>query len=779
MSTKGIGARLTRKEDGRYMRGRGNFVGDMAMSGLKEVAFLRSPVAHARIEGIEIPDAIRAQVFHNADMEGVRPMRPAASLPGYKQSDFPALAAAKVRYVGEMIAACVADTRAEAEDLAEQVIVDFDELPVLVNIVDAQKPGAALIHEEWGDNIFLVTSRDDDIEAVAKTAAVKVTRTYDMARQAMNPMEGAGCLAYWDERMGQLVLYSSTQAPHLIRTGLSQHLELEQRQVRVIAPDVGGGFGYKCCMQPEELAVAWLAIKLGHPVRWLQDRREHLVACANSRQHHYQVTAYADEKGKVLATDVEVTVDVGAYSVWPFTAVLEASMAGGNLAGPYGLEVCRYKTLSVATNKPPFIPYRGVARAGVCFATELTIDAIAREIGREPHEVRLENLVTPDMMPYTNILNKHLDSGDYPECLRRAVDSIGLAAVRERQAAGEEDGRKVGVGIGMFTEQTAHGTSVFSGFGIPLIPGFEQAKCRVTPDGGLEIYIGVHSHGQGMETTMAQVANEILGIDPDFITVVHGDTESSPYSTGSYASRAAVMVGGAISRTCKILAERLGIIGAHLLQCGRDEVEVRDGKVVGPRGEVSIADVARIWYLNPDQLPDDADPGGLEATGGYKPKVDTGSFTYSAHAAVVAVDVEIGAVELLDYVVVEDCGTMINPLVVEGQAYGGTAQGIGTGLYEESPYDENGQPLASTFMDYIMPGATEVPDIRMVHMETPSPYTDHGIKGAGETAAIAPAAAIANAVNDALRDLGAEIKETPMSPRRVLAALADARKAAG
>ena len=256
MSTKGIGARLTRKEDGRYLRGRGNFVGDMAMSGLKEVAFLRSPVAHARIEGIEIPDVIRARVLHSADMKGVRPMRPAASLPGYKQSDFPALAAAKVRYVGEMIAACVADTRAEAEDLVEQIIVDFDELPVLANIVDAQKPGAALIHEEWGDNIFVITSRDDDIDAVAKTAPVKVTRTYDMARQTMNPMEGAGCLAYWDERMGQLVLYSSTQAPHLIRTGLAEHLELEQRQVRVIAPDVGGGFGYKCVMQPEEIGRA-------------------------------------------------------------------------------------------------------------------------------------------------------------------------------------------------------------------------------------------------------------------------------------------------------------------------------------------------------------------------------------------------------------------------------------------------------------------------------------------------------------------------------------------
>ncbi|HZT51150.1 MAG TPA: xanthine dehydrogenase family protein molybdopterin-binding subunit, partial [Stellaceae bacterium] len=692
-------------------------------------------------------------------------------IPGFKASDYPPLAIGKVRFAGEPVAMCVASSRAAAEDLAQQVALDLEPLPAVTDALAARQPGAALVHEAWGDNIFMTTAIDGDIDAVARAAPVVVKREYRMNRQCMAPLEGKGVLAWWDDHDDQLVVVTSTQSPHMIRAGLAEFLGLEQRQIRVISPDVGGGFGYKVVLQPEELCVAWLALARRRPVRWTEDRREHLVAGANTRQHHYRISAYADARGKLLALDAEITVDIGAYSVWPFTAGLEGAMAGGNLPGPYMLGAYRCRTYSVATNKPPFVPYRAVARPGVCFAIELTIDAIARAVGREPAEVRLENLVPASAMPFTNIAGKHFDSGDYPASVRMAAERIRLAEVRARQQAGAPDGSLLGIGFATYTEQSAHGTSQFAHWGTPIIPGFEQATVRITPDGGAEIRIGVHSHGQGMETTMAQVANEMLGIDPAQVSVVHGDTAMTPFSTGTYASRSMVMAGGAVSRSCRVLAARLARIGAHLLQCRPEEARLEDGMVKGPRGEVAIREIANAWYRRPEQLPADVDVGGLEATVGYKPKVDTGAFTYATHAAVVAVDPDTGKVALKDYVIVEDCGTMVNPMIVEGQATGGATQGIGTALLEESPYDADGNPLAATLADYLMPGSLDAPTFRVFHTETPSPYTDHGIKGVGEGSAIAPPAAILNAINDALRPLGAELGETPATPHRVLAAI--------
>ncbi len=766
----GIGARLIRKEDARLLRGRGKFTGDIKMPGMMDVAFLRSPLAHARLRGLSVPENFAGRVFRNEDLTDVTPIRAHSGIPGFKRSDYPPLARDKVRFVGEPIAMCLAPTRAEAEDMAQAIGPDFDELAPVTDMLAARRTGAPLVHEEWGDNLFLATEVNGAIDDLPRDAVV-VRREYKMARQCMAPLEGKGVLAYWDSRDEQLVVITSTQVPHMIRTGLAECLGLEQRQLRVIAPDVGGGFGYKCVLQPEEVCIAWLALRRRHPVRWIEDRREHLVAGANARQHHYVVTAYADRSGRLLGLDAEVTVDVGAYSVWPFTACLEAAQAGGNLPGPYIVPVYRCKTFSVATNKPPFCPYRGVARPGVCFAIELTIDAIARAVGREPADVRRDNLVPAAAMPYINVTGKHYDSGDYPESLRLAVEKIDLRGMRERQRRGEPDGRLIGVGFATYTEQSAHGTKVFASWGIPLVPGFEQATVRLTPDGGLEVRAGTKSIGQGLETTLAQVANEILGIPPAAINVVLGDTALTPYSTGAYASRSMVMAGGAVSRSARVLAERIVRIGAHLMQCRPDQARLRDGLVRGPNTEVAMREIARVWYLRPEQLPDDVDVGGLEATVGYKPAVDTGAFSYATHAAAVAVDPETGFTEILDYVVVEDCGTVVNPMIVEGQTSGGTAQGIGTALYEESPYDVSGQPLASTLLDYVLPGAGEVPNIRITHLATPSPHTEHGIKGVGEGGAIAPPGAIINAINDALAKRGAEIAETPATPARILAAL--------
>jgi len=411
----------------------------------------------------------------------------------------------------------------------------------------------------------------------------------------------------------------------------------------------------------------------------------------------------------------------------------------------------------------------------VCFAMETMMDAVAHAIGREPHEVRLENLVPPDAMPFTNITGKLFDSGDYPECLRRAAAAIDVPALRARQQRGEPDGRRIGLGFAIFTEQAAHGTAVYHGWGIPMVPGHEQAHARLTPDGGLELRIGVQSHGQGMETSMAQVACEVLGVDPARIKVIHGDTGLTPYSTGTWGSRSMVMAGGAVARAAGILAERVKRIGAHLLQAAPESVQLVDGAVRAGAASVSIEEVATVWYRRPQMLPADVDPGGLEVTAGYKPKVDSGTFSYAAHAVVLAVDPATGAIEILTYVVVEDGGTIVNPLIADGQVFGGAAQGIGTALYEEMPYDAHGQPLASTLADYMLPGATEVPAIRVEHMETPSPYTSFGQKGIGEGGAIGPPAAIANAVNDALAPLGVELTELPITPKRILAALAAAR----
>jgi carbon-monoxide dehydrogenase large subunit len=594
----------------------------------------------------------------------------------------------------------------------------------------------------------------------------------------MVPIEGRGVVADWSERLDQLTLWSSAQMPHIVRTGLSEVLNLQQSQVRVISPDVGGGFGYKGILLPEEICLGWLAMQRGHPVRWLEDRREHLTANANCREHHYVITGYATKEGRLLAIEAEASVDSGAYSSYPFSACLEAGQVASILPGVYDFEAYRAKAYAVATNKSPILPYRGVGRTGVCFAMELLIDALAREIGMAPHEFRRRNLVRPEQMPFENITKKSFDSGDYPACLDKAVAALDLESWRKRQKAGEADGRRIGVGFAIYCEQAAHGTSVYASWGVPMIPGFEQATARITPDGGLELRVGTHSHGQSHETTFAQVAHEILGVPIENVKLVHGDTEYTPYSTGTWGSRAMVMAGGAVAAACRELVPRILRIGAHLLQTPIDSVRLEDGAVAGSDGKVALADIARVWYLAPQDLPDDVDSAGLEVTAGHKPKRDTGTFSYATHAVGLAVDVETGMVEILDYVIVEDGGTLVNPMVVDGQIYGGVAQGVGTALYEEMAFDRQGQPLASTLSDYMIPGPTEVPAVRILHMETPSPLTVFGVKGIGEGGAIAPPAAIANAINDALAPLGVEITESPITPRRLLAAIAAAQSRA-
>jgi carbon-monoxide dehydrogenase large subunit len=774
-SAHGIGASVPRKEDERFLRGQGQYVADIRMPGTREIAFVRSPVAHARLRQVIVPEQFRDVVFTAKDLIGVKPISSNPALRGFKQSVEPILATDKLRYVGEIIAMCMARTRAEAEDIASQVIVEYDELSAVTDMIAAQQPGAPLVHESWKDNIFITFAEDRAVEQIAAGADIKVTRTIRTARHCMLPMEGRGVLAYRDPRLRLLTLVTSSQFPHSVQTGLCECLGLSDGDIRVISPDVGGGFGYKGVLSREEVAMAWLALQVDHPVRWIEDSREHLTANANCREHHYQITGYASRDGKLIAIDCVGAVDAGAYSVYPISSALEAAQIANLLPGPYVFSAYRCRAAAVATNKCPTLPYRGVARTGICLAIEVIMDAIARAAGLEPHELRLRNTVRPEQMPFDNVVGKHFDSGDHPECLRRAVEAIRLEDVRARQRRGEADGRLIGVGLSFFVEQGAHGTSVLASWGRPMVPGYEQATVRLTADGDVEIRVGTHSHGQGHETTYAQVAHEILGVDIARIKVFQGDTLYAPYSTSTWGSRSMVMGGGAVARSARLLAARASRIGAWLLQADPAKALIKDGKVVADNAHVSLRDVGRAWYLQPQNLPPDVDTGGLEVTAGYRAERDSGTFTYATHAVVVAVDLETGHVEILDYVVVEDGGTLVNPMIVDGQICGGTAQGIGTCLYEAMPFSAQGQPLAGTLMDYLLPSATEVPAMRLLHMETPSPYTEFGIKGLGEGGAVGPPAAIVCAVNDALRPLGVEVHDLPLTPARILTAIRSAK----
>ena len=770
-----IGASLPRKEDERYLLGYGMFIADIRMPGLQDVAFVRSPVAHGRVRAIDKPQDAACHVFTLADIGPLNILEAGPELTAHRHSPYPALADERVRYVGQTIAACVKPTRAHAEDLAARVLVDIEELPPVVDAVVAMRPGSPRVFDSWPDNAYISTTVSEGDPSSLASAPLRLRRQLRMNRQATVSLECRGALAYWDHRLNELIVYLSTQGGQVKRLALSQALGLPEHQVRVIAPDVGGGFGGKNRIMPEDIAVAAIARKVGHPVRWIEDRREHLLASIHARDHAYDLTISAQMDGTLLGVEGSIYIDAGAYALWPTGAFQEASMASRNLTGPYRIRHLDLKTFTVATNKAPMGPYRGVARPGACFAIERLIDEVARELSREPFDLRRQNIVTPAELPYQTAAGMRLDTGDYVAALDKARDMIDLAAVRTRQAAPESDGRKIGVGFAFYTEQSGHGTAEWMKRKFRVVPGYESATARMLPDGSVLLYVGVQNHGQGHETTLAQIAAHELTIDPHHISLRYGDTAVGPYGFGTFASRSIVFAGGAVARSCRTLNDKIRRIGAHLLQTDVASTRLEAGAVHGPSGKVSLAEIAFTANVRPERLPVGMNPL-LEATETYEPKDSSGVFAYGAHAVVVAVEPDSGVVDILDYVVAEDCGTMINPMIVDGQVQGGIAQGIGTALYEEIPFDETGQPLATTFADYMVPCAPEIPDVRLAHLVTPALATEYGVKGLGEGGAIAPPAVIANAVADAFRDIGASFNETPLTPRRVSEAVDRARR---
>ena len=773
-----IGARLLRKEDARHLMGAGCFVADMRMPGLQDVAFVRSQVAHAKVRSVTIPDRFRGRAFTHEMLGNVAILQAGPEMPNFRQSPYPPLATDKVRYVGQMIVACVAPTRAQAEDIAEVIEVDLEELPAVVDVVAATRPDSVRLFDAWPDNLYIKsTVTEGDIDTLA-AAPVKVKRQFRMNRHATVHLEGRGVIAHWDARLNELVVHLSTQGPHVMRHGLAKALGLPENQIRVIAPDVGGGFGGKNRLMPEEIAVAALALKLGHPVRWIEDRREHLLASVHARDHFYDLTVFADREGLLLGLAGDVYIDSGAYSLWPTGSFMEASMAARNLPGPYQMKHLRVNTFTVATNKAPMGPYRGVARPGACFAIERALDEVAREVGRDPVDLRRLNLVAAHQLPYQTAGGMRLDTGDYHASLETVVDMMDVPALRKRQAAGEPDGRVIGIGFAFYTEQSGHGSVEWTKRKSRIVPGYESATARMLPDGSVIMLVGIQNHGQGLETTLSQIAAHELTLDPSAISVRYGDTATTPFGFGTFASRSIVFAGGAVAKASRELIEKARRIGAHLLQTDFDKTRLEAGAIHGPNGNVTLAEIARAANIRQDLLPMGEQPL-LEATAAYEPTDSAGVFSYGTHAAVVAVDPETGKVDILDYAVAEDCGTLINPMIVDGQIQGGVAQGIGTALYEEIPYDEQGQPLATTFGDYMVPCAPEIPTVRISHLVTPALCTEYGVKGVGEGGAIAPPAVIANALCDAFRSIGAQFNETPLTPRRVSDLVEQARVATG
>ena len=783
-ATKYIGQRITRREDARFLTGRTRYVDDIRLPGTVHAAFVRSSHPHAELAAIrtgraEAHPGVVAVLTSEEATRATRPIRCDSTFPEWKGTEFPVLAWPRVRFVGEAIALVAATDRYVAEDAAELVEVEYRARPVVIDVEKAAEGGGPLVHEAWGDNLFLDRRvKLGDVEAAFAKAEFVWERTYRTHRHTGFPLEGRACVADYNPGTETLTLYSATQIPHLVRTGIADSLGLSEHSVRVIAPDVGGGFGIKAHLFPEEVAVCLLSMRLGRPVKWIEDTREHLVACIHAREHVHRVKMALTRDGRILGMQTEVIVDAGAYSVWPWTATMDAGMAANMIVGPYRVPAYQTRVRAVATNKCPLGPYRGVGRPSAAFTIERALDDVARALGIDPVEIRLRNYVPDDAYPYTAVTGLIYDSASLVASLEKARDVIGYEAFRREQATARGEGRYLGVGFGTYIEQTAHATTEFVKRGVPIVFGYDTVSVSLDPSGKVTVDSSLHSHGQGHETTFAQIVAERLGVPIADVRVRFGDTQSAPYGMGTFASRSAVLGGGAAWKAADVVRGNLMKVAANVMEAAVDDLEIDDGVIQvkgSPAHRLRVGELARLAYHRPEKLPEGMMPADLSSTQSYDAPPGHGTFTNAAHAAIVEVDARTGFVKILRYIVVEDCGTMINPLIVDGQVHGGTVQGIGGALLEHLVYDDGGQPLSQTLMEYLLPSALDVPTIEVHHMETPSPFTVGGIKGMGEGGAIAPLPALANAVSDALAPFGVSVDSLPLSPERVLRSIQSAR----
>jgi carbon-monoxide dehydrogenase large subunit len=771
-----VGRSLLRREDQRLLTGRGQFVADLVLPGMLHAVLVRSPVAHARIRGVDLSRARAAPgvriVLNGADLLQMLPPVPEGqiSLPRkwtsviqhkFLNPQQPLLAHDKARHVGEALAIIVAETRDQAEDAAELVTLDLEELPAVVDPEAALRPESPIVHDRFNTNLIGAFSvgRGDAAAALA-AAPHRLKRRFHHHRYAAVPMECRGVVSAYDRRSDSMTVWSSTQVVHWVRREAAGLLGLPEARVRVIAPDVGGGFGGKGHVYPEDLLMTFLARRLDRPVRWIETRSEHLMSATHSRDQWHDVEIGFDDDGRILAIRDDYLVDCGAWN--PIGSGVAYNTAV-HLTGPYKIENLAASGKIAVTNKVPNAPYRGAGRPEAAFAMERTIDLVARTLGLEPAEVRRRNMIRADEMPYRVGIPYRdgepivYDSGDYPGALQQALGAVGgVEAFRRRQAEARRAGRHLGLGIGCYIEGTGVGP-------------FESAFVRIDPSGKIYVSGGAAPQGQGMETIFSQIAADLWQVRPEDVVIALADTAAIAIAFGTMASRSTVTLSGAIHGASERLRAKVFSIAANILECAPADLELRDGGVgvVGVPGQtLSLARIARAAMPGWDNERPPGVDAGLEETYYWQPQTVT--WSYAVHAAVVEVDSETGRVAIADYAVAHDCGNVVNPMLVEGQIMGGAVQGLGGILCEAIAYDRNGQLLSGSLMDYALPAASDVPPMHIVHLHSPSPLNPLGVKGVGEGGAVAPPAAIANAVCDALAPFGVEINTTPIRPEELV-----------
>ncbi len=764
-----VGRSIRRLEDPALLTGRGRFTADLPAT--HRVRFVRSAVAAGKIKKITVPD--NAMVFTAADLATVKPITPELHKFNYVAVAQPILASGFVRFVGEPIAAVVAPSEAEAEDIAEDVLVDIAEAAPVIDARAALADGAATVHAEAARNLVVEGKIETPgFAAAQQTAHCQVTVEARSRRQNATPIEARAGHAAFDPASGRVTLTCATQMPHLMRTAIADLIGMAEAELRVIAPDVGGGFGQKMSLAPEYAVLVWLARKLQSSVAWTEDRRENLVASFHSRDQYIRLQGAFDADAKIVALAADVTANVGAYSCYPTTCAVEPLMAMAELPGPYDIRAYACVARGVLTNTCPMAPYRGVSRPVITMALERLMDRAAAQFGLDPVEIRRRNLI--DKFPYTSATGLVFDEGTYQQTLDMAVKALDLSGFRQRQRQARSEGRYFGIGFATFSERTGYGTPAFAARGMGVTPGWEKVELTMDPSGCVEARIGASPHGQGLRTTLAQLIADQLGLSPDRIKVVHGDTDRTPYGWGTFASRSLVIAGGASLLAARKVRAKLIRIAASLLETAADDIVLQDGaaRVIGTDRSISIETLARAAYHQIHLFNGEIDPG-ISETATYDPP---GTFSNACHAAIVEVDPETGLVTVEKFVVAEDAGRLINPMIVDGQILGGVVQGIGNALLEEIIYDDVGNVLTATLADFLPPTSREVPPIELFHLETLNGATITQAKGLGEGGAIGAPAAILNAINDALAPLGVSIDEMPATPRRIRAALRQTRK---
>ena len=757
------GMRIKRLEDPRLLSGRGRYLDDLALPRMLFASFVRSPHAHARIVGIDaaaaraLPGVIA--VFTADDLRSAaKPLAPRLDGTGFTPTAWPALADGVARYCGEAVAVVVATSPYVAADARELVTIDWEPRPAVATVEQALAAKQILFERRH---------RQGDVDGAFARAAIVLRETFEHGRCAPSPLEVRGALADWDGEA--LTIWSGNQSPSLMRTALAEALGLPHARVRIITPDVGGGFGLKMQVFPEDVALGALSRKLGRPVKWLEERRENLVAASQARGQRTTVELAAAADGTVLALRSRVMSDNGAYHAYPTTAVLEPLGTASIMPGPYRISAYEFEALALATNKPPLGAYRGVGMTMGAFVAERMLDLLAERLQLDPAEVRRRNLIPRDAYPFTSATGYTYDSGDYPKALEEALAGVGYEDLRREQRAGRADGRLMGSGIACYTEYTGMGSAGFRRRGAVEVPGIEAATVTVDADATVRCAVSFPTQGQGHATTIAQLVADRLGLRLEDVRLERADTAESPRGSGTFASRGTVAMLGSAAVAADQVGVKLRALAAHRLEAAAHDVELSGGRafVRGfPDRSVALAEIARMAYSPPrGGLPAGMAPG-LAAT--VYCDLPGPTFSGAVHVAVVEVDPATGRVALKRYALVEDCGRVINPMIVEGQIHGAVAQGIGEALLESVVYDGEGQLLTATLMDYALPRADDLPSFEVGHLETPSPLTPGGVKGMGEGGTIGAPATIANAVADAVRHLGVQITTLPIRPESLL-----------